>query len=83
MPNYLSDIMYKGLVSRGIDVTALQNAIASYFQMFPIDLSGLQPKETGKGLSTNDYTSEEKQKLAGISEVGGGMTQSQILKRQL
>jgi hypothetical protein len=44
------------------------------------DLSGLQPKETGKGLSTNDYTAEEKNKLAGIS---GGLTQSQILTRGL
>ena len=30
------------------------------------DLSGLQPKEAGKGLSTNDYTTTEKNKLAGI-----------------
>jgi len=30
------------------------------------DLSGLQPKETGKGLSTNDYTNTEKEKLTGI-----------------
>lgn len=39
------------------------------------DLSGLQPKETGKGLSTNDYTTEEKNKLAGLSS---GLTQQQI-----
>jgi hypothetical protein len=30
------------------------------------DLSGLQPKETGKGLSANDYTDAEEEKLAGI-----------------
>jgi hypothetical protein len=30
------------------------------------DLSGLQPKETGKGLSTNDYTDAEEEKLSGI-----------------
>jgi len=30
------------------------------------DLSGLQPREAGKGLSTNDYTTTEKNKLAGI-----------------
>lgn len=46
------------------------------------DLSGLVVKETGKGLSTNDYTTEEKNKLAGLSN-SGGMTQSQILTRQL
>ena len=32
------------------------------------DLSGLQPKEIGKGLSTNDYTTSEKNKLANIAE---------------
>jgi hypothetical protein len=30
------------------------------------DLSNLQPKVSGKGLSTNDYTTPEKTKLAGI-----------------
>jgi hypothetical protein len=30
------------------------------------DLSGLQPKEIGKGLSANDYTDIEKEKLSGI-----------------
>lgn len=30
------------------------------------DLTIYQEKETGKGLSTNDYTTEEKQKLAGL-----------------
>lgn len=32
-----------------------------------VDLSGYQPKETGKGLSTNDYTKDDKSKLAGIA----------------
>lgn len=41
------------------------------------DLSGLQPKEAGKGLSANDYTTEEKNKLAGLT---GGLTQAQILR---
>lgn len=41
------------------------------------DLSGLQPKETGKGLSTNDFTTEEKNKLAGIT---GGLTMAQTLR---
>jgi len=31
-----------------------------------VDLSGYQPKEEGKGLSSNDYTGEEKAKLAGM-----------------
>lgn len=33
-----------------------------------IDLSGYVQKEDGKGLSTNDYTTAEKAKLAGIAE---------------
>lgn len=32
-----------------------------------IDLSAYQPKESGKGLSTNDYTTAEKTKLANIA----------------
>lgn len=32
-----------------------------------VDLSGYVEKETGKGLSSNDYTTEEKNKLAGLS----------------
>lgn len=31
-----------------------------------VDLSGYQPKEPGKGLSTNDFTHEDKAKLDGI-----------------
>ena len=31
-----------------------------------VDLSGLQEKVEGKGLSTNDYTNEDKAKLAGM-----------------
>ena len=32
-----------------------------------VDLSNYVQKEAGKGLSTNDYTTEEKQKLAGLN----------------
>lgn len=32
-----------------------------------VDLSGYVQKEEGKGLSTNDYTTEEKNKLAGLN----------------
>ncbi len=32
-----------------------------------VDLSGYVPKEDGKGLSTNDFTTAEKEKLAGIA----------------
>ena len=33
-----------------------------------VDLTGYVQKETGKGLSTNDYTTAEKQKLANIAD---------------
>lgn len=33
-----------------------------------VDLSGLQPKEEGKGLSTNDYTTADRTKLGGVAE---------------
>ena len=33
-----------------------------------VDLTNYVEKEEGKGLSTNDYTTEEKEKLAGIEE---------------
>jgi hypothetical protein len=38
------------------------------------DLSGLQPKESGKGLSSNDYTTTEKNKLSGIEEAANNYT---------
>jgi hypothetical protein len=42
-------------------------AIVAPFPLAPtVDLSGLQPKESGKGLSTNDYTNAEKVKLGAI-----------------
>lgn len=33
-----------------------------------VDLSNYQTKEDGKGLSTNDYTNEDKAKLGGVAE---------------
>ena len=33
-----------------------------------VDLTGYVKKETGKGLSTNDFTTKEKNKLAGLAE---------------
>ena len=39
-----------------------------------VDLSGYVQKEAGKGLSTNDYTTEEKNKLAGIAENANNYT---------
>lgn len=33
-----------------------------------VDLSGYQPKEDGKGLSTNDYTTDDKTKLGTVAE---------------
>lgn len=41
-----------------------------------VDLSGYQPKEAGKVLSTNDYTTAEKTKLGGIAEGATKVEQS-------
>lgn len=45
-----------------IDVQQLDN----FYRQLGTDLSKKVDKETGKGLSTNDYTAAEKEKLAGI-----------------
>lgn len=47
--------------------TAIANAIANYYTKTESD-NRYVAKETGKGLSTNDYTTTEKEKLAGIAE---------------
>jgi len=50
-------------------------------QVPPPDLSDYVLKETGKGLSTNDYTTAEKNKLAGIeagAQVNANITKSEI-----
>ena len=45
------------------------NGLLYFLQRIKTIFTGMfQAKETGKGLSTNDYTSAEKQKLAGIAE---------------
>ena len=42
-----------------------------------VDLSGYVEKQEGKGLSSNDYTAEDKAKLAGISEGATKVTASE------
>ena len=48
---------------------AITTALASYYNKNSIDttLSGYVTKVSGKGLSTNDYTTTEKNKLSGIA----------------
>jgi hypothetical protein len=41
------------------------------------DLSGLQPKETGKGLSTNDYSAADKDKLTAVPIIKVSTTEPQ------
>ena len=43
-----------------------------------VDLTGYQPKESGKGLSTNDYTTPEKTKLGGIAEGATKVEQNSV-----
>lgn len=46
------------------------------------DISGKVDKEVGKGLSTNDYTTAEKQKLAGLSNYDDSRVLASILSLQ-
>lgn len=48
------------------DVKVNNNSLPVTSKSVNIDLTGYVEKETGKGLSTNDYTTTEKNKLAGI-----------------
>lgn len=48
------------------DVKVNNNSLPVTSKSVNIDLTGYVEKETGKGLSTNDYTTAEKTKLAGI-----------------
>lgn len=54
------------------DTTALENAVAETITYVDEAVAGAVEnkvdKETGKGLSTNDYTTVEKEKLAGIAD---------------
>lgn len=45
-----------------------QNGLLYFWQQLKGKLAGKVDKEEGKGLSTNDYTTAEKTKLAGIAE---------------
>ena len=44
------------------------NGLAQFLAHIKILLNGKVDKETGKGLSTNDYTTAEKTKLAGMQD---------------
>ena len=50
-------------VTDGEDVSYKYDVMAGF-----VDLSNLVEKETGKGLSANDYTDTEKTKLGGVEE---------------
>ncbi len=52
----------------GTNVAVVQVGEAYLYDVLAgfVDLSGFQEKEEGKGLSANDYTNEDKAKLAGL-----------------
>ena len=54
----------------GTNVAVVQSGEAYKYDVLAgfVDLSGLVEKEDGKGLSANDYTAEDKAKLAGVAE---------------
>lgn len=59
-----SSTSYSGAYAAGVD----SGGDTKKFPLSPLgDVSNKVDKITGKGLSTNDYTTEEKNKLGGIS----------------
>jgi len=66
-----SQNIYKEFIYTG-DVTATYNA-SNWEQLgefkADVDLGGYVKKESGKGLSSNDYTTEEKQKLSNLPTI--------------
>lgn len=63
----------------GTNVVVVQDGEAYKFDVLSgeIDLSGYVEKETGKGLSTNDFDDEEKEKLDGIAAGATKVTASE------
>lgn len=63
----------------GTNVVVVQDGEAYKFDVLSgeIDLSGYVEKETGKGLSTNDFDNEEKEKLDGIAAEATKVTASE------
>ena len=57
----------KGSITNA-DIADEANIAQSKIEGLTVDLSNKVDKEDGKGLSSNDYTIEEKQKLAGIED---------------
>ena len=45
-----------------------ETGLAHFWNQILARLNNFVPAESGKGLSSNDYTTEEKEKLAGIEE---------------
>ena len=56
-----------------------ETGLAYFWAKIKEHLNGKVDKETGKGLSTNDYTTAEKEKLAGIAEGANKTTVENVL----
>ena len=59
--------LFKNSTTGYYDIYALVSGEVVLLDDTSVDLTNYVEKETGKGLSTNDYTDEEKTKLAGLS----------------
>lgn len=60
---------YAGRVKRPLSDIATIDAPAMEEIVGNVDISGKVDKVTGKGLSTNDYTTIEKNKLSGLPKI--------------
>ena len=92
--NTLTNYQVKSLKSKFINTTELPNALIDEYETFNEssqvdlssyalkseipDISGKVDKVSGKGLSTNDYTTTEKNKLAGLKNYDDTEVQSKI-----
>lgn len=74
VPTETSGSNYKINVKTAIEEVA-GNALQPYIQGIGQQLNNKVDKVTGKGLSTNDYTTAEKNKLA---DFGGAIPESEI-----
>ena len=69
-PPYFQHMVSKGTAGEAdkYDEYMVIDGVLEKMGDWGVDLSGYVQKETGKGLSTNDYTTAEKTKLGGIEE---------------
>lgn len=70
--------IYRYALEDHVHPTDISRASAAVVAGLQVDVDNKVDKETGKGLSTNDYTTTEKNKLAGFSDASNYALKSEI-----